>query len=67
MTVKDLKNILATHDDSDEVMYFDSEAGEDVHMISNWISFKRNNEWKVSPKEALKLKNLADETMNIKP
>ena len=35
MTVKDLKNILATHDDSDEVMYFDSEAGEDVHMVTN--------------------------------
>ena len=64
MTVKDLKNILATRDDSDEVMYFDSEVGEDVHMISNWISFKRDNEWKVSSKEALKYQKLADENMS---
>ena len=40
MTVADLRNILSVHDDSEEVMYFDSEAGEDVHMISDWISFK---------------------------
>ena len=40
MTVADLKRIIATHDDSEEVMYFDFEAGEDVHMISDWISFR---------------------------
>ena len=51
MTVKDLKALLATRDDSDEVLYFDSEAGEDVYMHSDWISFEENKWEKIDEEE----------------
>ena len=44
MTVADLKQILSTHDDLEEVMYFDSEVGEDISMMSNWISFRKGKQ-----------------------
>lgn len=50
MTVKDLKELLAIHNDSDEILYFDIEAGEDVHMHSDWISFEENK-WEKTDKE----------------
>lgn len=42
MTVANLKRILAAHNDTEEVLYFDSEAGNDVPMNPNWISFEEN-------------------------
>ena len=42
MTVGDLKRILATHNDSEKISYFDSEAGEDVTMTSSWVNFKED-------------------------
>ena len=44
MTVADLKLILSTHDDSEEILYFNSEEGVDVAMISCWLSFKESAE-----------------------
>ena len=43
MTVSDLKEKLSTYDDSAEVFYFDSEAGEDAPMISSWITIKEQS------------------------
>ena len=42
------------------------ENGKVVLQNGNWISFKRNNEWKVSSEEVLKYQKLADEVMNSK-
>lgn len=44
MTVEYLKEILKEHDDSEEVLYFDLESGEDVHMHADWISFTGDKE-----------------------
>lgn len=38
MTVGDLKRYLENFDDRAKVYYFDSEAGEDVPIISSWLS-----------------------------
>ena len=44
MTVGYLKEILKEHNDSEEVLYFDSESGEDIHMHADWISFTGDKE-----------------------
>jgi hypothetical protein len=40
MTVNDLKEWLSTKEGSAEVMYFDSEMGEDIPMIYDYLSIK---------------------------
>ena len=51
MTVYELKRILDEWSDDTEVLYFDSESGEDVPMSSSYITFDGDqvgllNEWK---------------------
>lgn len=42
MTVYELKRILDKWSDDTEVLYFDSESGEDIPMSSSYITFDGN-------------------------
>lgn len=41
MAVKDLKDMLEQYNDEDEILYFDSEDGENKDMRSSWITVRK--------------------------